>query len=224
LTLPANAPLWIGAVGSVFAIAIVKICFGGLGQNIVNPALAARCFLLVSFAGHMTDYACDAYSGATPLTALKAGESIDPYPLLMGNVGGCIGETSVIAILAGAILLLALGIINLRIPFASLFAFSLMIILFGGHGLDEIYLAVQICGGGLMLGIWFMATDYTTSPVTRKGQYIYGAVIGILAALFRIVGSAAEGMSYAILLGNIMVPLIEKATVPKAFGRRKKQL
>jgi len=173
LTLPVNAPLWIGAVGSVFAIVIVKICFGGLGQNIVNPALAARCFLLISFPGHMTNFTYDAYSGATPLAALKAGEIIDPYPLFLGNTAGCIGETSVLAILAGAIMLLALGIINLRIPLTCMFVFGLVILMFGGRGFDEVYLTAQICGGGLMLGVWFMATDYTTSPITRKGQYIY---------------------------------------------------
>ena len=154
LTLPVSAPLWIGAVGGVFAIVIVKICFGGLGQNIVNPALAARCFLLISFAGHMTNYVCDAYSGATPLSAVKAGQLVDPYPMLLGNTGGCIGETSVLAILAGAIILLALGIIQLRIPLTSLIAFILILVLFGGKGFDEVYLAAQVCGGGLMLAVW----------------------------------------------------------------------
>ena len=222
LILPASAPLWIGVIGGIFGIGIVKICFGGLGQNIVNPALAARCFLLISFAGHMTSYACDAYSGATPLSAMKEGKIVDPYPMLLGTTGGCIGETSVIAILAGAVLLLALGIIRLRIPLTCLTVFSLMLVLFGGKGFDAVYLVSQVCGGGLLRATWFMATDYVTSPVTKGGQYVYGAMIGVLAALFRLSGSAVEGISYAILLANLMVPLIEKVTMPRAFGKKRR--
>lgn len=222
LVLPVSAPLWIGVIGGIFAIAIVKICFGGLGKNLVNPALAARCLLLIFFAGHMTNYACDAYSGETPLQALKEGQVVDPFPMLIGRTGGCIGETSTLAILAGAILLLAFGIIRLRIPLTCLIAFTLVIIFFGGHGFDEVYLTSQLCGGGLMLGVWFMATDYVTSPVTRGGQYIYGALIGILAALFRLVGSIPDGVSFAIVLANLLVPLIEKGTMPRTFGKKRR--
>lgn len=220
LSLPVGAPLWIGAIGGIFAILVVKMFFGGIGQNIVNPALAGRCFLLISFARHMTNFACDAYTGATPLEALKAGEEVDPLSLILGNTGGCIGETSVIAILAGAVLLLALGIIHIRIPAACFLVFAGMLILGGGHGFDEIYLVRELCSGGLMLAFWFMATDYTTSPITKSGQIIYGIIIGALAALFRLYGSASEGVSYGILLANLLTPIIEKITVPRAFGRK----
>lgn len=220
MSLPAAAPLWLGAVGSIFAILVVKMFFGGIGQNIVNPALAGRCFLLISFAGHMTAFACDAYSGATPLEALKQGEEVDPLSLILGNTGGCIGETSTIAILAGAVLLLALGIINLRIPASCFIVFTGVLILFGGRGFDELYLVRELCSGGLMMAFWFMAVDYTTSPITKSGQILYGAVIGALAAVFRLFGSASEGVSYAVLLANLLTPVIEKITVPKAFGRR----
>ena len=195
--------------------------FGGIGQNIVNPALAGRCFLLISFAKHMSSFACDAYTGPTPLEALKQGEAADPLFLILGNTGGCIGETSTLAILLGAVLLLALGIINLRIPASCFAVFTGMLIFFSGRGFDEIYLVQELCSGGLMLAFWFMATDYTTSPITKWGQILYGGIIGALAALFRLYGSAMEGVSYAILLANLLTPIIEKVTVPKAFGRRR---
>ena len=220
LSLPVNAPLWIGAVGGAFAILVVKMLFGGIGQNIVNPALAGRCFLLISFAKHMTNFACDAYTGATPLEALKLGEETDPLSLILGTTGGCIGETSVIAILTGAILLLALGIINMRIPVSCFLVFAGVMILGGGSGFDELYMVRELSSGGLMLAFWFMATDYTTSPLTKWGQIIYGALIGALAAMFRLYGSASEGVSYAILLANLLTPIIEKITIPRAFGRR----
>ena len=220
MSLPVNAPLWIGCVGGVFAILVVKMFFGGIGQNIVNPALAGRCFLLISFANRMTDFACDAYTGPTPLEALKQGEMVDPLYLVLGNTGGCIGETSAIAILLGAVLLLGFGIISLRIPAACFAVFTGMLIFFGGRGFDEIYLVQELLSGGLMLAFWFMATDYTTSPITKSGQIFYGGMIGALAALFRLFGSASEGVSYAILLANLLTPIIEKVTIPRAFGRR----
>lgn len=221
LSLPVNAPLWIGFAGGVFAILIVKMLFGGIGQNIVNPALAGRCFLLISFARHMTSFACDAYTGPTPLEALKQGDAVDPLYLILGNTGGCIGETSALAILLGAVILLGFGIINLRIPASCFTVFTGMLIFLGGRGFDEIYLVQEICSGGLMLAFWFMATDYTTSPITKRGQLLYGAIIGALAAVFRLYGSALEGVSYAILLTNLLTPIIEKITVPRAFGRRR---
>ena len=221
MSLPVNAPLWLGAAGGIFAILVVKMFFGGIGQNIVNPALAGRCFLLISFAGHMTNFVCDAYTGPTPLEALKQGEAVDPLSLILGNTGGCIGETSALAILAGAVLLLAVGIINLRIPASCFAVFTLLLVLFGNQGVDEIFLVRELCSGGLMLSFWFMAPDYTTSPITKRGQVLYGALIGALAALFRLYGSASEGVSYAVLLANLLTPVIEKITVPKAFGRRR---
>lgn len=221
LSLPVNAPLWIGAAGGIFAILVVKMFFGGIGQNIVNPALAGRCFLLISFAKHMTSFTCDAYTGPTPLEVLKQGQVTDPLFLILGNTGGCIGETSALAILLGAIFLLALGIINLRIPVSCFMVFTGMLIFFGGRGFDDIYLIQELCSGGLMLAFWFMATDYTTSPITKRGQIIYGAIIGALTAMFRLYGSALEGVSYAILLANLLTPIIEKITVPRAFGRRR---
>ena len=219
LNLPVSAPWWIPVFGGVFAILIVKQRFGGLGQNFMNPALGARCFLLISFTGRMTNFAFDGFTGATPLAALKAGESVNLMDMFLGNTAGTIGETSVLAILLGAAILLWFGIIDLRIPGTYLASFALFAVLFGGHGLDGQYLVAQLCGGGLMLGAFFMATDYVTTPITKKGQLVYGCILGILTGLFRIFGNAAEGVSYAIIIGNLLVPLIEKLTPPTAFGK-----
>lgn len=219
LNLPVSAPWWIPVFGGVFAILIVKQLFGGLGQNFMNPALGARCFLLISFTGRMTNFAFDGFTGATPLAALKAGESVNLMDMFLGNTAGTIGETSVLAILLGAAILLWFGIIDLRIPGTYLASFALFAVLFGGHGLDGQYLVAQLCGGGLMLGAFFMATDYVTTPITKKGQLVYGCILGILTGLFRIFGNAAEGVSYAIIIGNLLVPLIEKLTSPTAFGK-----
>lgn len=219
LNLPPTLPVWIGMLGSIFAILVVKQLFGGLGQNFMNPALGARCFLLISFAGRMTTFTYDAVTEATPLAALKAGESVDTFRMLLGTTSGTIGETSVIAILIGAIILLWTGVIDLRIPGTYLVTFVIFITLFGGHGLDIQYIAAHLCGGGLMLGAWFMATDYVTSPITKRGQILYGICLGVLTGLFRLFGGSAEGVSYAIIISNLLVPLIEKITLPKPFGK-----
>ena len=219
LNLPAEAPWWMCVLGSVFAILIVKQVFGGLGQNFMNPALGARCFLLISFTGRMTSFVYDGVTGATPLALLKYGESVKLMDMLIGNEAGTIGETSVIAILIGAMFLIAMGIIDLRIPGTYLASFVVFIVLFGGHGLDLTYITAHLCGGGLMLGAWFMATDYVTSPITKSGQIIYGICLGVLTGLFRLFGGSAEGVSYAIIFSNLLVPLIEKITLPKPFGK-----
>lgn len=224
LNLPVSAPWWMAALGGIFAIVVVKQLFGGLGQNFMNPALAARCFLLISFAGRMTDFTYDAVSAATPLAAMRAGENVDLVSMLIGTTAGTIGETSAIAILIGAVILLAKKVISIRIPAVYLITFVLFMALFGGHGLDPAYLAGQLLGGGLMLGAWFMATDYVTSPITPAGQIVYGVCLGLLTGVFRCFGASAEGVSYAIILSNLLVPLIERITIPAAFGitRRKR--
>ena len=219
LNLPPTAPWWMCVLGSVFAILVVKQLFGGLGQNFMNPALGARCFLLISFTGRMTTFVYDGVSGATPLAQLKAGESVNTFDMLIGNTAGTIGETSVIAIMIGAIFLLLMGVIDLRIPGTYIVTLVIFIILFGGHGLDPQYIMAHLCGGGLMLGAWFMATDYVTSPITKKGQIVYGVCLGLLTGLFRLFGGSAEGVSYAIIFSNLLVPLIEKVTLPKPFGK-----
>lgn len=219
LNLPVGAPLWVGAMGGVFAIFVVKMLFGGLGQNFMNPALAARCFLVISFPSIMTNFNCDAYTGATPLALLKAGESVDVFSMVIGRTAGTIGETSMVAIVAGACLLILIGVIDLRVPGTYIASFVLFIGLFGGYGFNIYYIAAHLAGGGLMLGAFFMATDYTTRPITRRGQLIYGVFLGILTGIFRVFGASSEGVSFAIIIGNLLVPLITSVTAPKPFGR-----
>lgn len=218
MNMPHTIPLWIVMLGSVFAIIVVKQLFGGLGQNFMNPALAARCFLLISFAGRMTSFTYDGVTGATPLALLKSGESVNVLSMFLGTTAGVIGETSTVAILVGALYLIIRKVITPLIPMVYLAVFSVFILLFGGHGFDMTYLAAELCGGGLMLGAFFMATDYVTSPVNTVGRIVYGIILGILTGLFRIFGNSAEGVSYAIIFSNILVPLIEKLTVSRAFG------
>ncbi|HJB94613.1 MAG TPA: RnfABCDGE type electron transport complex subunit D [Candidatus Mediterraneibacter intestinigallinarum] len=219
LNLPPTLPWWMGVVGAVFAIIVVKQLFGGLGQNFMNPALAARCFLLICFTGRMTYFVYDGVTGATPLANLKAGEAVNTMDMLLGFTRGTIGETSVIAIMIGAMFLILMGVIDLRIPGSYIVSFIVFIVLFGGHGLDAQYITAHLCGGGLMLGAWFMATDYVTSPITSSGKIIYGICMGLLTGLFRLFGGSAEGVSYAIIISNLLVPLIEKVTLPKPFGK-----
>ena len=219
LNLPPTLPWWMGVVGAFFAIIVVKQLFGGLGQNFMNPALGARCFLLICFAGKMTNFVYDGVTGPTPLANLKAGESVDSFAMLIGNTSGTIGETSVIALMIGAMFQILMGVIDLRIPGTYILTFVIFISLFGGHGFDPQYITAHLCGGGLMLGAWFMATDYVTSPITSKGKIVYGICLGCLTGLFRLFGGSAEGVSYAIIISNLLVPLIEKATLPKPFGK-----
>lgn len=221
MNLPVSAVWWMPVLGGIFAILVVKQLFGGLGQNFMNPALGARCFLMISFAGRMTNYTYDAVTGATPLAVLREGGSVDTLQMIIGNTAGMIGETSVIAIVIGAAYLLWKGVIDLKIPGTYLLTFVIFMLLFGGHGFDGTYLVAQLAGGGLMLGAWFMATDYVTSPITPNGQIIYGVILGILTGIFRCFGASPEGVSYAIIFSNLLVPLIEKFTIPLAFGKVK---
>ncbi len=222
LNLPVSVPIWLPIIGGAFAIIVVKQLYGGLGQNFMNPALAARCFLLLAFAGLMNDFSVDGVSSATPLAALKAGESANLLDMFFGLTPGVIGETSAALLLAGGLFLLVRKVISWEIPVIYIGTVAVFVLLFGGHGADFYYVACEICGGGLMLGAFFMATDYVTSPITFKGRVVYAVLIGVLTGVFRVFGNMAEGVSFAIIIGNILVPLIEKATLPKAFGREGK--
>ena len=219
LNIPSTLNVGFEIVGCVFAIIVVKQLFGGLGQNFMNPALGARCFLLICFAGKMTYFVYDGVTGPTPLAELKAGETVNTLSMLLGNIRGTIGETSVVAIMIGAMFLILMGVIDLRIPGTYIVTFVIFITLFGGHGFDPQYITAHLCGGGLMLGAWFMATDYVTSPITSKGKILFGICLGCLTGLFRLFGGSADGVSYAIIISNLLVPLIEKVTLPKPFGK-----
>ena len=236
--LPSNLPLYIIIIGALFAIGVVKMTFGGLGCNLFNPALAARVFLLISFpvkmtvfpeVGQMTAYA-DAVTAATPMAAIKAQIStgtladVSLLDLFLGNVGGSLGEVSALCLLLGLVILLVSRTITWHIPV------SILVTVFALTGLLHIAYPVEVAtpwhhlfGGGLMLGAIFMATDYVTSPMTPKGQLIYGFCIGFLTVAIRVFGAYPEGMSFAILIMNAFVPLINNACKPKRFAKEVKK-
>ena len=235
LNLPATIPLWMCVVGGVFAIIVAKQMFGGLGQNFMNPALAGRCFMMLSFSSAMTSFtvkkgaaymygvAVDATSSATPLAQVKEGGLPDLMAMCLGTSTGSFGERSVGALLIGAIYLLAKRIIDWKIPVVYILTFSVFDIAYQMAAGNAAYpLVYELCGGGLILGAFFMATDYVTSPITAKGKVIYGILLGLLTGLFRFFGESAEGVSFAIIIANVCVPLIERWTVPKPFGKEGK--
>lgn len=221
-----GVPLWVAAIGGVFAIIIVKQLFGGIGHNFVNPALAARAFLMASWPVQMTTWripGINAISSATPLALIKNGsEAAGHLPalsdLFTGNVGGCIGETSALALLLGAVYLLAKKVISFEIPASFIGTVGLVTWIFGGEELFTGNFLYHILAGGLMLGAFYMATDYTTSPVTFKGRLIMGIGCGLITSVIRLYGGYPEGVSYSILLMNLTVPLIDRYIIPKSFG------
>ena len=230
--LPVSVPMWVVLLGDLFAIVIVKQLFGGIGKNFVNPALAGRAFLLASFAGivgitpkirtalPLFTTPVDVVTAATPLSQMKSGALPDVSALqsALGMVGGSIGEISAFALLAGGLYLIYRKVISPRIPLAYLGTVALLTFLFPrGNGHVE-WMLCQLVSGGLMLGAIFMATDYTTSPITRRGQLIFGIGCGAITVLIRYFGTYPEGVSYAILVMNLFVPLIERYTIPRKFG------
>ncbi|MEG0876634.1 MAG: RnfABCDGE type electron transport complex subunit D [Oscillospiraceae bacterium] len=215
LTLPAQLPLWMAGLGSVIAIIIVKQLFGGLGQNFANPAITARIVLLISFGSEMTQWAYDGVSGATPMAGIIAGEHPEIMTMLLGTHGGSMGETCAVALVIGFIYLLARRVISWHIPVAFIGTVMLGALL---AGQSPIY---HLLGGGLLLGAIFMATDYSTSPMTKTGKIIFGVGCGLLTIMIRLWGSYPEGVSYAILLMNILTPHIDRLTQRKALGGKK---
>ena len=232
-TLPVTAPLWMVLIGDFFAIIIVKALFGGLGKNFMNPALGGRAFLMASYPVFMTTWAkvrtalplfgtpADVVTGATPLAFMKEGKlpDVSMADAALGMIGGCIGEVSALALLAGGVWLVYRRVINLRIPVCFIGTVAVLTLIFPkGDAAAFEWMAYQLLSGGLMLGAIFMATDYASSPVTPKGQIIYGIGCGVLTVLIRYFGSYPEGVSYAILIMNCCVFLIEKISQPVKFG------
>ncbi len=216
--------LWLPFVGAAFAIAIVKQAFGGIGSNFLNPALAARALLTASWPAAMTTWTMpvDAVSTATPLAALKyGGAELSPYfDMAIGRIGGTIGETSAIALVIGGLYLLIRRVIDWRIPGVYIATVALFTFIAGPQGLfsgDALY---HILGGGLMLGAIFMATDYSTAPMSNTGKIVFALGCGVLTSVIRLWGGYPEGVSYSILLMNLVVPLLDKAFKPRLFGSK----
>ena len=217
LSLSPTVPLYIPILGAAFAILVVKCFFGGLGKNFMNPALAARCFLLISFGTQMTNFAVDGVSGATPLAALKAGDTINIAKTYLGFAPSVIGG-SALCLIIGGLFLWVTGGITLHIPAAVIISFTAFMALFGGQGLDIPFLVAHIMGGGILMGAFFMATDPVTNPVTTKSQTVFGIIIGILAGLFRVKGASADSVSYSIVIANMLVPFLDKLPMHKPLG------
>lgn len=218
---PAGAPLWMVAFGGIFAIIIVKECFGGIGGNFMNPALAARVMLMASWPQQMTAYVQpDGMTGATPLQILKEGGGNLPslMDMLTGNIGGVIGETCAIALILGGIYLLVRKVIDWKTPVIYIVSTAIFLLLFG---VKVDLLAYEVLGGGLLLGAIFMATDYSSSPMNAKGKIIFALGAGLITAVIRAKGGMPEGVSYSILLMNVCTPLIDKFTVGEAYGPKK---
>ena len=225
LTLPPTVPLWMAAVGAVFAMAVVKEAFGGLGHNIFNPALGARAFMSVSFSLPMTTWVeptgfdVDVVTSATPLSGVSAWQQFDTaahQAMLLGNISGSLGETSALAILIGGCLLLGLRVMSWRIPATYIGVVAILSLAFGQ---DPLF---HILAGGLMLGAFFMATDYVTSPLTNRGKVIFGVSLGVLTMLIRHFGGMPEGVCYSILFMNAMTPLIDRYTRERPYGLMKR--
>ena len=236
LNLPASLPLWMAAIGSVVAIVVVKQMFGGIGQNFVNPAMTARISLMVSFPTAMarwtaplvSAWSADAVTTATPMASLAASSggnlSADLpslWQMLIGYHGGSMGEVCSLALLVGGVYLILRRVISPIIPAAYIGTVAVWMLL-AGHG-DLRFVAYELLGGGLLLGAFFMATDYATSPITAKGKWIFGIGCGIITSVIRLYGSLPEGVSFSIILMNILVPHIERLTLPRAFGAEKKK-
>ncbi len=219
LCLPAGVPLYIPYAGSLFAILFVKCFFGGLGRNFMNPALAGRCFLLLSFSGVMADYAVDGVSGATPLEVLAAGQTVNVTDAFLGFGGGVIG-CSTAALCVGGLYLWVTGAITFEIPAAMIVSFAAFIALFGGQGFELSYIWLHLVTGGVVMGAFFMSTDPVTSPVTSAGQILYGILTGILCGVFRVFGNMPDSVSYAIIISNLATPFIDEVSVPKPYGFR----
>ncbi len=239
MNLPVTVPLWMPLVGSFFAIVVVKQIFGGIGKNFVNPALAARVFLF-SWAGEMTTFSAigerinsvavtltesDIVSGATPLASLKNGvlPDVKPLDLFLGNVSGCLGEVSALFLLAGGVFLLVRKVITWHTPVAFIGTVALLTFLFPQHGgVATDFMLFEVLSGGLILGAVFMATDYATTPVTPAGRLIFGVGCGAITVLIRYFGGYPEGVSFAILIMNLLVWYIDKLTIPRRFGAVRK--
>ena len=228
---PVDLPWWAVIIGAFFSIVVVKQLYGGIGKNFLNPALAGRAFLTAAYAGYMTVWAVpsvlsgsvDAATMATPLSYLYAGQPLPEYmglgSIFLGSIPGCIGEISTLAVLIGGIWLLARKVITWRIPVTFIGSVAVLCLIFGHEGYGRIdWMLLNVCSGGLMLGAFFMATDYSTSPVTLKGQLVFGLGCGVLTVLIRYFGSYPEGVSYAILIMNCCTWGVDKLTRPRQFG------
>lgn len=227
LNLPSRLPIWMGVLGGVFAILVLKQLFGGIGKNILNPAMGAKALLLIAFTSPMTSYTLGGSIEKTPLAILKAGGNVNLLDMFLGNTAGTIGETSVAALLIGAVYLLVKKVIDIKIPLMYLLTVAVTVTIYSfvaKGGFDFSFLLAHLLGGGLILAAFFIVTDYTTSPITPGGRILFGIIAGLLTGLFRLFTGLPENMCYGILLANLLSPFLERWTVPKSFGKGAEEL
>jgi len=222
MILPPTLLWWKVAIGGILGMLVFRLLFGGLGHGIIHPAIGAKCILMIFFFKDMNKFMYQGVKTATPLETLKSGGTVNTMNMLLGKVSGNIGEVSVLCILIGAIFLILMGILDLSIAGPCVIGLGVIIAVFGGNGFDWSYIVAQLCGGGFMLGAFFIATDGATSPITFTGKVIYGAVIGIFVGVFRILGFVNESVFAAIIIGNLIAPFLESITIPHYFGQKKK--
>lgn len=221
--LPPDVKWYVAVLAGMLCSIVMQSSLRYFHRNVVSPVILTRLSLMYLFKEQMSFYAYDGLTMATPLAMLKNEETVDTLSMILGNCGGTIGETSALLLCLGAIFLLMLGLIDFRVSGMYLFSFAAFIAVFGGEGLSSYYLTAQLAGGGFMLALWFIAPDYSTLPITKEGRWLYGILLGILTGLFRIFGTKAETICYAILLANLCVPFLEKITMRRPFGVEKGQ-
>lgn len=223
LILPPRAPLWAGAALSGLAIVLFKHAFGGLGKNLLNPAMSGKCVLLLLCREMMTDLTTPAYATLPPLELLQSGETPSLWDMLTGNIPGGIGTSSALAVLAAVIILFLAGLLDLTIPLAAMASFSVCYVLIGRYGMSPYTLAIQLCGGSFLFTVFIMAEDFTTTPVSRSARILYGIILGGAAFVFRKLGLYEDGVVYALLLVNLLRPLLDKKLAQKPFGTSAKK-
>lgn len=222
--LPPSVSWYVAVIGGALCALLTQVSRRIFKRTVVSPVILTRLFLMLAFKEQMSTYLFDGLTMATPLMALKNEEAVSTLNMIFGRTGGCIGETSVILLCAGAIFLLLLGVIDFRVSGMYLFSFAAFLAVFGGKGLSSYFLTAQLAGGGYMLALWFIAPDYSTIPITKAGRWLYGILLGVLTGIFRLYGSSAENLCYVMLIANLCVPLIEKITVRRPFGVEKSRL
>ncbi len=222
--LPPSLPWYLAAGAGAVCALLMQLSLHFFERNVVSPVILTRLLLLFAFKEEMTTYVFDGLTMATPLTTLRDGGSVDVLSMIFGTTGGCIGETSALLLCLGAIILIMFEIMDFRVAGMYLFSFAAFMAVLGGHGLSSYYLTVQLAGGGFMLTVWYLAPAYLTLPITKDGRLIYGMVLGILTGFFRLFGPAPENICFAVLIGNLLIPVIERVTVRRPFGVEKKHL
>lgn len=223
-SLPAGISWYLAIFAGALCALMMQVSLHFFYRNVVSPVILTRMIMMFAFPKEMYSYVFEGLTMATPLSVLKDGGVVNTLSMILGRTGGCIGETSVLLLCAGAIFLIFMGIMDFRVSGMYLFSFAAFMAVFGGEGLSSYYLTAQLAGGGFMLALWYIAPDYSSLPITKEGRWIYGILLGVLTGVFRLFGQSPENLCFAILIANLCVPMIEKMTIRRPFGVEKGNL